>query len=199
MAEVDKKDAKKDPKKDGKEAAPEEAPVVAKKSNKMLFIAIGAVFVLLLAIGIPVAILTLNKKPAAPTLEELAATAAQSEAAIKALVPESHSDEDELVDGEEPLGAILPLETFVVNLTGGRYIRCQVQLEFLTRDIPKKFYTRTVLIRDAIITLLTTKAADEITSEKGKDQLRSEIKDVIDENLKKEEVKKVYFTQFVIQ
>ena len=38
---------------------------------------------------------------------------------------------DELDENEAALGAIFPLDTFVVNLSGGKnYLRCQVQVEF---------------------------------------------------------------------
>lgn len=185
-------------KKDGKDEKEGEAAAPAKKSKKMLFIGIGAFVFLVLAIGIPVTILALKSKGETPKVESLAADAAQTESAAT-LVPEPTLEEEELAEGEEPLGAILPLDTFVVNLNGGRYIRCQMQLEFQSRDIPKKFYTRSVPIRDGIIMLLTSKTADEVGSEKGKEQLRAEVKDLIDETLKKEEIKRVYFTQFVIQ
>ena len=184
---------KKDEKKDGEGA--EAAPAPAKKSNKMLFIVIGAVVFLLIAIGVPVTILMVKSK-AHTTESELSADAAKGGPQGEL---EGAKDEEELQEGEEPLGAIFPLETFVVNLNGTKYIRCQIQFEFVSRDVPKKFYGRLVPLRDAIISLLTSKTAEDIGSVKGKEGLRSEIKDLVNETLKKEDVKHVYFTQFVIQ
>ena len=61
------------------------------------------------------------------------------------LKPEGADSEEPLEEGEEALGALYPLETFVVNLKGGRYITTFVaQLEFATRDVPKRFYGRIV-------------------------------------------------------
>jgi flagellar basal body-associated protein FliL len=106
---------------------------------------------------------------------------------------------EELEEGEEPLGAIVPLETFLVNLSGGKYIRAQVQVEFESLDVPRRFYTRSVPIRDGIISMLTQMTAENLESAKGKDKLRAEIRSVINTTLRKEEVRRVYFTQFVIQ
>ena len=185
MAEADKKEEKKD----AEAAVPPPA-----KSKKMIFV-IGGIFLLLILIGVPVAIFATKQKSA----DEAAQLAANAAAQNEAPVPESAHDEDELQEGEEPLGAIFPLDTFVVNLAGAKYIRAQIQLEFNDRDVPKRFYSRMVPIRDSIITLLTSKTAEDLGSEKGKETLRTELKDIVNEMLRKEEVKKIYFTQFVIQ
>lgn len=161
-------------------------------NKKKLLIIIGAVIALLLVIGIPVSMFVFKGEKKS---DELPADAAHEQG----LVPEGHDDEDALDEGEEALGAIFPLETFVVNLQGGRFIRCQLQLEFQSRDIPRRFYGRLVPIRDAIIGLLTKREADDVASEKGKSALKGEIRETVNEILRKEEVKGVYFTQFVVQ
>lgn len=166
------------------------APAGGKKKQLMI---VGGIVALLLVIGIPVSLVIFkgdDKKG-----DELAADAAHEQG----LVPEGHDDEDALDEGEEALGAIFPLETFVVNLQGGKFIRCQMQLEFQTRDVPRRFYGRLVPVRDAIISLLTKRDADDVASEKGKSALKGEIRETVNEILRKEDVKGVYFTQFVVQ
>ena len=165
----------------------------AKGKKKLILIAVGVVF-LFLAGGIPAAFILMKPKP--EKVEELDADAATH--------GEEHETtntpyEEELEDGEEAIGAIVPFETFLVNLSGGKYIRLQAQIEFNTLDVPRKFYSRAVPIRDSIISLLTQKTQDDLGSAKGKEALRTEIKEMINEVLRKEEVKRVYFTQFVIQ
>ena len=183
MAE-EKKDAEKG---EGEEAAAAAHP----KSKKKLFLIIGGVVFLLVAVGAPVAFFMLKKAPVseggevAPAGEEL--------------IIEGADDEDELDEGEAALGAFLPLETFVVNLSGGKFIRVQVQLEFLERDIPARFYARLAIIRDAFIGMLTNRTEADVTTTKGKESLKHEMKDIINEVMKKEEVRNVYFTQFVVQ
>ena len=194
MAEDKKADAKKESakKQEGDEAAPAaEAP--APKKGKMLWVVLGLVGLLVVA-GVPTAYFLLKKS--GPKTEDVATDAAQTETGPAI---EGAGDTEELGEDEERLGAIFPLETFVVNLSGGKYLRTQMQLEFQGRDIPAKFPARLVLTRDSIITLLTKKSPEELESAKGKETLKSEVKDVVNLILKKEEVKHVYFTQFVIQ
>lgn len=170
----------------------EAAPV---KSKKKLFIVIGGVVLLLIAIGVPT-VMMLSKGASKNANEELDAEAAGK---VKVLAPEGHDEADELVEGEEPLGAIFPLDTFVVNLNGGKFIRLQAQLEFTSRDVPSRFFGRTVVIRDAIITLLSSRTHESLVEVKDREDLKREIKDLVNEILKKEDIKKVYFTQLIVQ
>ncbi len=105
----------------------------------------------------------------------------------------------ELDEGEEMMGAIVPLDTFVLNISGGKYIRVQMQIEFDSPDVPKRFYSRAVPIRDSIITYLTEQKAEDLQTTKGKDELRQGLRKLVNEQLKKDLVRRVYFTQFVIQ
>jgi flagellar FliL protein len=185
--------AEKEPEGEVKEGA---APAAASGGKKKTILIISGVVGLLLLIGVPVAFFAMKGKEE-PQSETLAADAASHGG--HGAVAEGALDEDELEEGEEPLGAILPLESFVVNLSGGRFVRLQAQIEFVGRDVPKRFYSRIVPVRDRIIQILSAKTADQILPNKGRDQLRQEIKDTINEILRKEEAKQVYFTQFVIQ
>lgn len=162
------------------------------KGKKILLIV--AVIFALLSVGGGIAAFVLSKKE--KTTEELPADAAADDDSGYA---EGSDDELEISEGEEALGAIVPLDTFLVNLNGGKYIRLQIQVEFETLDIPSRFYSRLVPIRDAIISLLTQQTADDLQAERGKEGLKSKIKALMNDVLRREEVKRIYFTQFVIQ
>ena len=170
------------------EAAP------AKKGGKKLLIVIGLVVVLLLAAGVPAAFFLLKQNKNAGELQPDIAADDENRPTI-----EGKGDVEELEDGEEAPGAIMPLDTFVVNLSGGRYIRAQIQIEFDEFDVPKKFYRKIVPVRDSIISLLTKRTQEELLTEKGKEKLRDDIKEVVDGALRKAAVRRIYFTQFVIQ
>lgn len=179
--------AKEEPEKEGEKGAAE-AP---KNSKKKWLLIGGGVLLLLLAAGIPTAIFLMKGSGS----EELEADAAHGEAATL----EGSLDEDELSEGEEALGALFPLDTFVLNLSDGKFIRLAVQLEFLTRDIPLRFYTRQVPIRDSLIELITSSKSSDFSGENGREDFKKQVKEKVNEILRKEEVKRVYFTQFVIQ
>jgi flagellar FliL protein len=167
------------------------APMQPNKLKKILIFC--GVPALLLAIGIPVAIIAL-RSPVKPDQEAPAHELSQD-----APVPEGYNDEDELDEGEEPLGAILPFDTLVVNLSEGGYLRLQLQLEFDDQDVPRRAYARLIPMRDAMITLLSSRNASELLSTNGKNHLKTDLKELVNDLLRKELVKDVYFTQFVIQ
>ncbi|MFM1847922.1 MAG: hypothetical protein RL417_1396 [Pseudomonadota bacterium] len=182
-------------KEEGEGKAPEGGAAAASAKNQKLMVIVGAVVALLVVGGAAAFFLSSgSKSPASGTVDP---DAAGSEEPV--VIPEGGDDFEELQEGEEPLGAIFPLEAFVVNLSGGRFIRCQVQLEFTSREVPRKFYPRVVAVRDALISLLASKTQDDLLSSRGRDALKDEVKDAVNELLRKEEVKRVYFTQFVIQ
>lgn len=172
-----------------------EAAASSQPGKGKLVLVIGVVVALLVVGGVAAYFMSSSGKPA-PT-GSLEPDVAGSDEPV--LIPEGGEDFEELAEGEEPIGAIFPLEAFVVNLSGGRFIRCQVQLEFTGREVPRKFYPRVVAVRDTLISLLASKTQDDLLNNRGRDALRDEIKDAVNEVLRKEEVKRVYFTQFVIQ
>lgn len=96
--------------------------------------------------------------------------------------------------------AVLPLDTFIVNLqVKGSFLKTTLQLEFAEPEIPHTIEHDTPKIRDAIIRVLSSKAAPDILSTEGKEKLRDELKNAVNEALKSEDVVQVYMTEFIIQ
>lgn len=195
--ELDKPKGKPESEEEGEEQT--QAPPAGGSKKKLLIIG-AAVVGLLVLVGFPVMFFTLRggEKKASPEMQT-AAEEGQPKPGGEAVVAEGSTDEDQMQENEEALGALFPFDTFVVNLKGGKYLRAQIQVEFVERDVPRRFYSRLVPTRDGLITLLTTKTADDVNSSEGKEALKREVKDLINEVLRKEEVKNVYFTQFVLQ
>jgi flagellar FliL protein len=183
-----------------KEKKEEAAPAPAAGGASMLLKVGLGVSILFGIAGFATAGIVMSKQKAAEAeaaaVEEVDADAAESEGEDGA---SAVSPEDELEEGEQVIGAIFPLDTFVVNLNGGKYLRAQIRLEFEGRDVPKRFYPRIVPVRDELLGILSSKRAEDLQTSQGKDNLKKEIKDSINELLRKEDVKNVYFTQFVVQ
>lgn len=96
--------------------------------------------------------------------------------------------------------AVLPLETFIVNLqVKGSFLRTTMQLEFADPQLPATIESDVPKIKDAIIRALSSKSSSEILTVEGKDKLRGEIRDSVNDMLGSEEVTQVYFTEFIIQ
>ncbi len=169
-------------------------------SRKKIIIAAG-VALSVLGIGAPLGYFLMTPSEA-PEEKEAAEAAAVVIANDKESSSAAEPEEDEtltLLDNEEALGAIVPFDTFLVNLSGGKYLRLQLQAEMETADVPRRLYGRIVPIRDGIITMLTQKNASELEDALGKEALKKSIKDLINEQLRRQEVRRIYFTQFVIQ
>ncbi len=152
-----------------------------KKSKKGLLIII-IIVVLLLGGGGFGAYWFLLRAPA-PTAEELA----QIEAAKK------------------PNPEILPvfaLKPFVVNLAdkkSRRYLKVTMKLELSNEDLLEEVDKRRAQLRDVVLTLLSSKTADEISTMEGKFLLRQDIIKRVNVNLVSGKVTKVYWEEFVVQ
>jgi len=165
-------------------------------SRKTLLIVLGVVLVVA-AIGTPLAFFLLAGD-GSPAIEELSADAAGEEPET-ILYIEGFEDLKDGEENEKPLGAFYPFETFIVNLNGGGYLRCQLHAEFVKRDIPNRFFAKLIIIRDSIITTLAGKSRGDLADKAGREALKNELKVAINGELRRDEVANVYFNQFVIQ
>ena len=114
---------------------------------------------------------------------------------------EEHAEEaeGEGEHGEMP-GAMMPLETFIVNLqVKGSFLKTTINLEFADPELPHSAENDMPKIRDAVIRVLTKKEAKEILSPEGKDKLRDEVKEAVNQALGSEDVVGVFFSEFIVQ
>lgn len=112
---------------------------------------------------------------------------------------EDEYEEDDGGHGALP-PAVLPLETFIVNLqVKGSFLRTTIQLEFAEPELPHTIENDIPKIKDIIIRTLSSKSSSELLMSDGKDKLRSEIRDKVNEVLGSEDITQVYFTEFIIQ
>ena len=108
---------------------------------------------------------------------------------------------DEQTDKQE-MGPIYSLDTFIVNLVGGRgknYLKAKVELELDSDKTTIEIEKRLPQVRDAILTMLSSKSNEDINTLEGKFQLRAEIISTLNQYLKTGKVKNVYFTDFIVQ
>jgi len=99
-------------------------------------------------------------------------------------------------------GETLALDTFVVNLSGPderAYLRVGIALG-LSRPLPRnKEEIPVALVRDAILTVLSTARAEQLVQPEGKRQLKGEILQALKERAPQLGVEDVYFTEFLVQ
>ena len=95
-----------------------------------------------------------------------------------------------------------PLKTFIVNLSGNegsRYLKVTMQFAITNPMLAHELDADSVVTRDAIISILSSKSFDDISSEEGKSSLKIQIKNAINKELKTGKINDVYFSEFVVQ
>ena len=156
--------------------------------NKLILIIIVVLLLLLLVIGGVVAYFLLADNP-----EEAPQDVQKEEKKV-----EKPKKDTEALE----IGPIYPLDPFTVNLksTGAtRYLKCTINLEIDSPETQPELDKMKPLIRDIIIRILSSKTVPEISTAKGKEKLKEEIKKNLNTKIATGEIRNVYFTAFVIQ
>ncbi len=110
------------------------------------------------------------------------------------VVPEKEHD----LNAEQP--ALFPLAPFVVNLADrGRFLKVTMKFEITDVKYEELIKERTPHLRDAVITLLSSKTAESVSTPEGKFQLKDELLMRANAAVGKDVFKNIYFTDFVMQ
>jgi flagellar FliL protein len=98
--------------------------------------------------------------------------------------------------------SIYTIKDIVINPagTGGtRFLSVSFAFELQTAELEKEFEAREPVIRDALITILSSKTVAQLTDPKEKEIVRYQIGKRVAELLKTEQLAGVYYTDFVLQ
>ena len=166
-----------------------------KKGNNTVLIIVAVVLVLLLVIGGVVAFLLMSSSDE-ETAETGGAQPAQGQTK-KASKKTTQRNLDALT-----VGPMYSLEKFQVNLlsnSGKRFLVTEMKLEMESEDVIPELDTKKPVVRDRILSILSSKNIEEVSTPKGKDKLRDEIVAEINSFLADGTIKNVYFTKFVMQ
>lgn len=111
-------------------------------------------------------------------------------------VAEGHGE----AKGEQGKNTLMAFQPFVVNLSvPGRYLKVTMQFEVIDKKYRNMVEEKSPMIRDTVITLLSSKSAEAVSSPEGKFQLKDEILYRANQAMGKEVFKNIYFTEFVMQ
>lgn len=181
---------------------------VVKKSSKLKFIIIGLIVILLLVVILFVVyMLVLAPKPAA---DQTAQQNPVAQAPAPAPAPTVQTPSPAMVGGMDmgvsnaEMGQIYPIPTLNVNLadpTGITYLAITLALEFDPKnaDLYAEVEAKMPRINDMIITVLSSKAYEEISTSQGKINLKNEFLRRINSMLAKGRLYNVYITGFTVQ
>ena len=181
---------------------------VVKKSSKLKFIIIGLIVILLLVVILFVVyMLVLAPKPAA---DQTAQQNPVAQASAPAPAPAVQAPSPAMVGGMDmgvsnaEMGQIYPIPTLNVNLadpTGITYLAITLALEFDPKnaDLYAEVEAKMPRINEMIITTLSSKAYEEISTSQGKINLKNEFLRRINAMLAKGRLYNVYITGFTVQ
>lgn len=175
-----------------------------KKSGNMLLIIIIVVLVLILVIGGVIFALMSGNHDAEASSEgstHQEASAGNTEAPAEGEHGASTSSGAH-GDVSTEVGIMFPLDLFTVNLlseSGRRYLKVEMNLELEGEELALELETKKPVLRDVIIRILSGKSLEEISTIKGKETLKEEIVNDLNQRIKDGKIKNVYFTDFVVQ
>jgi flagellar FliL protein len=118
------------------------------------------------------------------------------------------SEQEQVDEQEDKMGPVYRLDTLIVNLAdqgGKRYLRVTMELELKANEeidnseVIEEIEQRLPQLRDTILMVLPTKQYADISTTPGKIALRDEIIAKLNSFLKKGQIDKLYFTEFVVQ
>jgi len=158
------------------EVQEETAAAPKKKGNKMLVIIIAVVSIVIGAGGFIGYTLMASKGSEAET---------------------EHKEVKEKIES-----VIFALDPFVLNLAdNGRYLKVSIQFEISDESMQEFVKSKTPQLRDTIITLVSSKSLNSISSPEGKFQLKDEVLFRANQilGMEKDIFKNLYFTEFVMQ
>lgn len=97
---------------------------------------------------------------------------------------------------------IYKMDPLIVNLADREtlhYLKIKIELESMEEKPNEEFEKRIPQIRDNILLLLSTKERTVLMDAEGKNKLRGEIREKVNQLLKNFKIKDIYFTEFLIQ
>lgn len=110
--------------------------------------------------------------------------------------------EEQKKEAENAKTAIVAMDPFVLNLSEhGRYLKITVQFEISDKAKEEIVKEKIPQLRDTIITLVSSKSLNSISSAEGKFQLKDEILYRANQvmGMEKDIFKNLFFTEFVMQ
>ncbi|MEW6601319.1 MAG: flagellar basal body-associated FliL family protein, partial [Nitrospirota bacterium] len=98
--------------------------------------------------------------------------------------------------------SMIAMDPFVLNLADhGRYLKVTIQFEISDQSLSETVKSKTPQLRDTIITLVSSKSLNSMSSPEGKFQLKDELLFRANQvmGMEKDVFKNLYFTEFVMQ
>jgi flagellar protein FliL len=178
-------------------------------SNKLILY--GGIGLGVVVIGIALAVFVLKPMMSGSAPEQAAEETATTE--TKADKPaEKHAEKPKPKpkpkheggegEGEGGGSLVYAVKDIIVNPagTGGtRFLSVSFGFQLASSEVAAQLEEQDMLVRDALITILSSKTVAQLTDAKQKEIIRYQVKKRLAQLLETEEIEGVYFTDFVLQ
>lgn len=108
-----------------------------------------------------------------------------------------------MVNGHAPgLGVMYEIKDLTINPDGSggqRYLVVSIGLQVRSQDDVNDLTRKEIVVKDAIIAILSKKTVEQLTTVDSRNELKQEIGVAINQILEKPSVRNLFFTQFVMQ
>lgn len=114
----------------------------------------------------------------------------------------AHAAKSAVQASKSDIGPIFSMDTFIVNLVdphGKRYLKLRLEFELNVEEVRMEVDRRMPQLKDTILTLLSSKTYEDVSSLEGKLQLRAELMSMLNRYLQTGSITNIYFTEFIVQ
>ncbi|MDX2494446.1 MAG: flagellar basal body-associated FliL family protein [Desulfuromusa sp.] len=111
-------------------------------------------------------------------------------------------EQAELEKQANQVGPMVTIDSFIVNIMDdqeSRYLKAAITIEVDGEEASMELSQRMPQVKDAVLLLVGNKTFGELSDLQGKIQLRAELINKINSLLLQGKVKRIYFTDFVVQ
>jgi flagellar protein FliL len=185
--------------------APDAAAAPAKKKGNSKLFLFGGIGVGIIAIGVALTLFVvrpmLDKSSGGETKDATAKIEKGKE--DKGKKEEAAKPKEKKSEGKgEGNAVVYAIKDIVVNpagTSGSRFLSVSFGFELESQAAATEFEAREPLVRDVLITILSSKTMAELTDAREKEVMRVQIKKRLQQLLNSDEPSAVYYTDFVLQ
>jgi len=87
----------------------------------------------------------------------------------------------------------------IADNKAAKFLKTKISVRTSSEDVSEELQERNVVIRDAVIKVMSSNRFDQIATPQGKMKLKEKIIDDINKLIKEGKIKEVYFTEFIVQ
>lgn len=116
----------------------------------------------------------------------------------KTMLSSENASKEEVVK----LGPVYETSEYTVNILGTdgrRFLRTQFTIEFDSEDVLEEVQKKLPIVNDTVIFVLSSQTLEELERVNGKEALKEQLKDNLNEIINGGEVVNIYFNTFVWQ